>query len=133
MELLSLSAFKAALSGITDLSKAAGGASRQQIFDLHRKFPYSNTCCVVNRRRDRTSYARQADLADSPSAKFINLFVRIVKKIDVDRSHVSAYRHHIMREIAVDGRAFLRIVRGVLQQCHADSHRHRALDLVPAG
>src|SRR5258708_19296778 len=107
MELLSLSAFKAALSGITDLSKAAGDASRQQIFDLHRKFPYANTCCVVNRRRDRSSYARQADLADSPSAKFINLFVRIIKKIDVDRRHVSVYPHHLLPDIAVHYPPFL--------------------------
>src|SRR5258708_34689670 len=133
MELLSLSEFKATFSGITDLSKAGGDASRKQIFDLHGNFPYANPCCGWTARRDRSSYARQADLADSPSAKFINLFVRIVKKIDVDRRHVSVYRHHIIREIAVDGRAFLRIVRGVLQQCHADSHHHRALDLVAAG
>ena len=50
-----------------------------------------------------------------------------------DRRGVSVYRHHVVGQITVDRRAALRIVRGVLQQRHADSHHHRALDLVPAG
>src|SRR5437588_9709740 len=53
--------------------------------------------------------------------------------MDVDGRGVSVHRDYVVGEIAVDGRAVLRIVSGVLQQRHANAHHHRAHYLVATG
>src|SRR5438132_8099513 len=105
----------------------------EQFVERDRQFPHANTRGVVHRSGNGGGHAGQADLADAARAKFINLFVGEVEEMHVDRGHVGVHGHYIVGEVTVDRRAALRIVRRVLEQRHADSHHHRALDLVPAG
>ena len=50
-----------------------------------------------------------------------------------DQRRVGVHRHDVVGQVAVDRRAVLRVVDRVLEQRHADSHHHRAFDLVAAG
>ena len=106
--------------------------SHQQVFDLHWQFTNTNARCVVDRRGDRSGNAGQADLADPARTKFVDLFVGVIEEMHLDRRRVGIHCHDVVRQITVDRRTILRIVSGVLQQRHADSHHDPAHDLVPA-
>ena len=67
------------------------------------------------------------DLTDSTN------LIRIIQERHIDRRRVCVYRHHIVRQVAVDRRAVLRIVNGFFEQSHTDAHDYRALDLIAAG
>src|SRR5437764_1122472 len=82
--------------------------------------------------RDRGGNASQADLTDSTCSKWVELLVREIQKMHFDPRRVRVHRDDVIGQIAVDGRAGLRIVMGVLEQGHADAHDDRALDLVAA-
>ena len=75
----------------------------------------------------------QADLADPARAELVDLLVRVIEEVHVDRRHVGVDRHDVVGQVAVDRRAVLRVVGRVLEQRHADAHHDRALDLVAAG
>src|SRR5262245_24473679 len=84
----------------------------------------------MHRGGDSSGYSRQADLADSAGAELVDFLVRVVEEMYIDRWRVGVYRHDVVGEIAVDRCAGLRVVRGVLEQGHANAHHHRAFDLV---
>ena len=49
-----------------------------------------------------------------------------------DRRRIGVHGHDIIGQVAVDGRAILRIVMRVLEESHADAHDDGTLDLVAA-
>ena len=51
----------------------------------------------------------------------------------IELRHVGVHRHDVVGQIAVNRRAVLRVVSGVFQKRHADSHHDRAFDLVASG
>ena len=51
----------------------------------------------------------------------------------LELGHVGIHRHDVVGQIAVDRRAVLRVVSGVFQKRHPDSHHDRAFDLVASG
>src|SRR5262249_21351460 len=77
--------------------------------------------------------AREPDLADSAGADGVDLLVRLVEELGLECRNVGIDGHDVVREIAVDGRAVLRVVGRVLEESHADAHDDGALDLVSAG
>ena len=105
----------------------------EQVLDLDRQFAHAHAGGVIGRGGDGGGDAGQADLADPAGAEFVDLLVGVIEEMHVDRRDVSVHRHHVVGEVAVDGRAVPRVVMRVLQQRHADSHHDRAFDLVPAG
>ena len=114
-----------------------GSGQDQRAQHRRGRTPHANKFSIfTGNSRPRTPVAwwsADAELADPACAKFVHLFVGEVDETDVDGRHVGVYHHHVVGQITVDRRAVLRIVSGVLQQCHADSHHDRAHDLVPAG
>src|SRR5262245_44014074 len=82
---------------------------------------------------DGCSNPGQTDLSDPACADFVDLFVGVLEEGHVDWRRVGIYRDDVVRETAVDGRTVLRIVGRVFEQRHADTHHHRALNLVSTG
>src|SRR5262249_44831198 len=107
--------------------------SHQQIFDFHRQFAYTNTGGVVNRLCDGGSDPSQSDLSNAARSELVDFSVGIIQKVHLDRRRVGVYRHHVVSQVAVDGRAVLRIVDGLFEHRHANAHDHRALNLIPGG
>src|SRR6266436_3243406 len=88
---------------------------------------------MVNRGRDRGRYTSEPDLADPARTELIDLFVRIVEEVHVDRRRVRIYGHYVVGQVAVDGRATLRVVSCVLKESHTNSHHDCALNLITSG
>src|SRR5207302_527942 len=105
----------------------------QQILDLHRQFAHTHAGRMVDARSDGGGYPSESDLADPARAKCIDLFVGEVEEMHVKLRHVCVNSHDVVGEVAVNRRAVLRIVSGVLEQCHTDSHHDRAFDLIAPG
>jgi hypothetical protein len=99
------------LQRFSTLGEDRGG---QQVLDPYRQFAHANARCVVDPGRDGGRDAGQADLADAASAKFIDFFIGEVEEMHVDRRNVGVDRHHVVRQVTVDRRAALQVVRGVL-------------------
>src|SRR6185295_19070029 len=100
--------------------------------DLHRQFADTNAGRVVHCVRNRRRNPGEPDLADPTSAEFVDLFIGIVEEVYVNRRRIRVYSHYVVCQIAVDGRATLRVVSSMLKECHANSHHDSALDLIPA-
>ena len=87
---------------------------------------------MIDARGDRGSDTGESDLADAARPKFVDFFIGKINEMHLELWHIGVHRHNVVGQIAVDRRAVLRVVRGVLQQRHANSHHDRALDLVAA-
>ena len=61
---------------------------------------------------DCGSDTSQPDFSYPARAKLINLPIGVVEEVHVDRWRVGVHRHHVIGEVAIDGRAVLRIVSG---------------------
>src|SRR5947199_10431694 len=85
---------------------------------------------MVDGRGDRGSNTGQAYFADAARAKLVKLLVGKVQEVYFDRRRIGVHGHHIIGQVAVDGRAILWVVMRVLEESHADSHHDRTLDLV---
>ena len=59
------------------------------MLDFYRQFPHANAGGMMDRRRDRGSYAREPDLADAACPEFVNLFVGEIKEVHLDRRRAS--------------------------------------------
>src|SRR4051812_36486180 len=87
---------------------------------------------MVDSSSDRCGNPGQADFADTARAKGVKFKVGEVEEVDFDGWRVGIYRNHIVGQVAIDGRAVLRIVMRMLEQSHANAHSHGALTLVAA-
>src|ERR1041385_5463752 len=74
--------------------------SRQQIFDLHRQFPHPNSGSVMYCFGNRSGNTGKSDLADPASPEFIDLLVRVIKKMHINRRRVRVHRHHVVSKVA---------------------------------
>src|SRR5438876_11969206 len=80
----------------------SASSTSKQLFDRDRQFAHAHAGGVMGRRRDRGSNAGQADLADAPRSDFVDLFIRIIQKVDVDRWGVGVDRDDVIGQVAVD-------------------------------
>src|SRR5260370_12226803 len=85
---------------------------------------------MMNRVGYRSRTARQADLADSPSAKGVELVVWIVEKCHIDGGTISIYSDDVIRKARIDRGTGTLVVFRCLKHGHANSHDYCALDLV---
>src|SRR5258708_7464080 len=85
---------------------------------------------MVNRVGYRSRNASQANLADSASAKRVELVVRIVEECHIDCGTISIYSDDVIRKARIDRGTGTLVVFSCLKHGHANSHDHRAFDLV---
>src|SRR5882672_2532904 len=102
----------------------------QQIFDPDWQLANTNAGGMMDGGCDRGGDAGQANFTDSPRSEGVELLVGEIQEVDFDCRSVGVHGDDIVGQVAVDGRAILRVVVGVLEKGHANSHHYRALDLV---
>src|SRR5689334_22547273 len=106
--------------------------SCQQVFDSDWQLPNTNAGGMMDSSRDRGGNTSQTDFANTARAKGVKFKVGKVEEMDFDGRRVGIYGNHIVGQVAIDGRAVLRIVMRMLEQSHANAHYHCALNLVAA-
>jgi hypothetical protein len=57
----------------------------EEVLDLDRQFAHAHAGGVAGRRGDGGGDAGEADLADPAGAEFVDLLVRIIEEMHVDR------------------------------------------------
>src|SRR6266702_488677 len=85
---------------------------------------------MMNRVGYRRRNASQAYLADSPSAKGVELVVWIVEECYIDCGTISIYSDDVIRKARIDRGAGTLVIFSCLKHGHANSHDHCAFDLV---
>src|ERR1700676_490828 len=68
----------------------------------------------------------EADLADVACAVLAHQRVGNVEEVDVDCGQIRAGGDDVIREVVVDGVAVARVVDGLFEEPHADTHDDRA-------
>src|SRR6185436_16845091 len=91
---------------------------------------HANAGGVTDRISDRGGNARQADFTDPTRSQRVELLIGEIQEMHLDAWRVRVHSHDVVREVAIDRRARLRVVIRVFEQRHADAHHHRALNLV---
>ncbi len=84
----------------------------------------------MNRVGYRSRNASQVDLADSPSAKGVELVVWIVEECHIDCGTISICCDDVIRKARIDRGTGTLVVFGCLKHGHANSHDDCAFDLV---
>src|ERR1700761_91843 len=103
---------------------------RQQILDMYWQIAHTDAGSVVDSVGDSRGDAGQAYFANAAYTHSVEFRIRIVEEDDVELRRVSVAGHDVVGQIAVDRHAVALVVISFLEQRHADTHDHRAFDLV---
>ena len=60
------------------------------MLDFYRQFSHANAGGVMDRRRDGSSHAGQADLADAACPNFVNLCVGVLEEVPMSKATIFA-------------------------------------------
>src|SRR5437016_4742363 len=103
---------------------------RKQVFNANGEAADTHTGGVVDRRSDGWCDTSQADLADTAGTVLSHDGIGNVEEVNIDVRRVSDRWNDVVGEVVVDGMTVTRVVGGLLEQPHADSHYDRSGHLI---
>src|SRR5262245_59183457 len=79
-----------------------------------------------------SGHTGEANFTNTTRAERVEFEVGKVEEMHFNGWCVGIYRNDVVGQVTIDWRAVLRVVIGVLEKSHANSHHHCSLNLVAA-
>ena len=82
--------------------------------------------------RDADCWEPLLAIADAAGSEWVELLIGKIQEVHFDPRRVGVHRDDVIGQVTIERRARLRVVMGMLEKSHANSHHDRPLDLVAA-
>src|ERR1051326_555615 len=110
------------------------GLTLEKLVRRDGQFAYALAGGMVDSIRDRRRHSCNRDFARAARPDIrIDVWVRLVDEVNLNRVNVSIHRHSVIRQVAIHDAAIAMVINRVLHQGHSDAHDDSAVSLALHG